>query len=112
MHGLFRSNGEPVAPAVADTWGKVPRRNDAEQAQRVAFFPSGSLGSIAAVNAAPSATPEVRRSVDIPLPQARPAGLAAPADAVVPASGARRARTEPGGRPLDLLRHIKADART
>ncbi len=112
LHGLFRSNGEPVAPAVADTWGKAARRSEADQVQRVAFFPSGAVGSIPAVNVAPAATTDVRRAVDIPLPQARPAGLATPAESVVPASGARRARTESGGRPLDLLRHIKADART
>ncbi len=114
MHGLFRSNGEPVASAVADTWGRLGRSRDADGVTRVAFFPTGG-GSAAVASDAPTAVPPVQdvgRPVAIPLPQARPAGLAGAAESVAPASGARRSAADRASRPLDLLRHLKADART
>ncbi len=114
LHGLFRSNGEPVASAVADTWGRLGRNRETDGATRVAFFPTGG-GNAAVASDAPVAVPPVQgvgRAVDIPLPQSRPAGLTGAVEAVTPPSSARRTGADRAGRPLDLLRHLKAEART
>ena len=114
LHGLFRSNGEPVASAVADTWGKLGRRNEADQPTRIAFFPTGGANPAVASDAvaAPAAVQSLRRAVDIPLPQARPSHIVATPEAAQPASTARKQRSEAVGRPLDLLRHLKAEVRS
>jgi hypothetical protein len=109
LHALFRSNGEPVASAVADTWSRMSRRGaDETPATRVAYFPSASASSAIASDAPPAiALPQpTRRAVDIPLPEARPAGLTGETQS--PSRASRR--QQPVGRPLDLLRFVKASA--
>jgi hypothetical protein len=53
MHGLFRSNGEPVADSVKQTWGNIGQRHKIVGEQRVPFHPtdaaaSGKISGIAA----------------------------------------------------------------
>jgi Transglycosylase SLT domain len=105
LHGLFRSNGEPVASAVADTWGGMARRGAQASETRVAFFPREAKAATGvASDAAPPAlfTAGARKAVSIPLPQPRPEALTA-------AEMPRRARAVPrAGQPLDLMRFVKA----
>jgi hypothetical protein len=81
MHGLFRSQGEPVADAVSKTWSGVSRRNGQTDETRVAFFPRDLRSGQAIANDA-SAVPALptslmveggRRPVNVPLPPQRPA---------------------------------------
>jgi len=112
LHGLFRSNGEPVASAVSETWGRMGRRTaDAEAATRVAFFPTGGVNPAVASDAVPASplAERPRQRVDVPLPQPRPATLA---DAPAPIRATRKIRNDTAGKPLDLLRFVKTDANT
>ncbi len=114
LHGLFRSNGEPVASAVADTWSRLGRARETDGATRVAFFPTGG-GNAAVASDATTVLPPVQnvgRAVDIPLPQSRPPGLAGAVEPAASPSASRRPSADRAGRPLDLLRHLKAEART
>ncbi len=114
LHGLFRSNGEPVASAVADTWSRLGRPRETDGATRVAFFPTGGGNAAVASDAATVLPPvqNVGRAVDIPLPQSRPPGLAGAVEPAASPSASRRPSADRAGRPLDLLRHLKAEART
>jgi Transglycosylase SLT domain len=113
MHGLFRSSGEPVASAVADTWGKMARRSPDQAAEtRVAFFPRdtripGAVVSDASPAAVLPAVSGERRAVNIPLPQQRPAALQGAAEAVQPQAAARKRSSARVGQPLDLMRFVK-----
>jgi Transglycosylase SLT domain len=103
MHGLFRSQGEPVATTVADAWRAVGRSSD--PATRVAFYPGQASASSAPVVGAASPTAGGRV-------------LSNPAQQGV----AGQTRTLSGGRaatatgiqtqPLDLLRFIKVPPRS
>jgi Transglycosylase SLT domain len=109
MHGLFRSNGEPVASAVADAWTRMGRRQPVTQAAetRVAFFPRDASRAVMS-DAAPQVTlPEAGRGkVNVPLPPARPD--AQPAPQAVDARK-RQARI---ARPLDILQFSRAGVRS
>jgi hypothetical protein len=123
MHGLFRSNGEPVASAVTDAWKGMGRRagetngGDGQNgAVRVAFYPrdikanGSAMQPLTATDASPvPLVPEgPRRAVTMPLPQARPASLQAgppEANAAVPAR--KRSAGGKGAQPLDLMRFMR-----
>jgi hypothetical protein len=106
LHALFRSNGEPVASAVAETWGRMARRSGDRPAEtRVAFFPSETNVTASIASDAAPASPLAaagRERQDVPLPQTRPAELSADRQ---PAR-----RTRAAGAPLDLLRFTKASS--
>jgi hypothetical protein len=119
MHGLFRSNGEPVATAVADAWTRMGRRAPvaAPETTRVAFFPRETLNREIGARAIRSdAEPSLtlptagRGAVTVELPPSRPgSGVSA----VNPASEAqsrtaRARRTAPEARPLDLMQFMAA----
>lgn len=114
MHGLFRSNGEPVASAVSQTWGGLGRKTVSEEPglTRVAYFPRDLSRNLAIASDAPSVTPVVdagRRPVTIPLPEKRPASLTADQVATLDSTAASRSRTVSRlGQPLDLMRFVKA----
>jgi Transglycosylase SLT domain len=117
MHGLFRSSGEPVAEAVANTWNGIGRNSAAAGASetRVAFFPTEgralqpkALQSVSRltrsdVNAAFSVVESGRKAVTMALPPQRPVQN----EAVQPR---RIAPTVRAGQPLDLLRFVKASS--
>ncbi len=123
MHGLFRSSGEPVASAVAETWGKMARRGPEQgQESRVAFFPRETravegVSSDAAPAAILPAVVGERRAVTMPLPQPRPKALLGNADAArnpaqpqvqADATAVTRKRSVARvGAPLDLMRFVK-----
>jgi hypothetical protein len=113
LHGLFRSNGEPVASAVADAWTKMGRRAPVAPSDptRVAFFPRDAGARKVVSDAAPaiSAAEPGRGRVTVALPPERP--KSAPAQNAVPeqAAGRRAARV---AKPLDLLQFTKAASRT
>jgi Transglycosylase SLT domain len=78
LHGLFRSNGEPVADAVKQAWGNIGQQHKIVGEQRVPFFPREKGGSttVNAVSSIETATVAAGRgSVTVPLPQQRPSGL-------------------------------------
>ncbi len=113
MHGLFRSNGEPVATAVAETWGKMARRGPEQGGEtRVSFFPRDAkiLNGVASDAAPVAVLPAVagdRRSVTMPLPQPRPATLQANAETAQVQAVARKSGPFRAGAPLDLMRFVK-----
>jgi hypothetical protein len=117
MHGLFRSNGEPVANAVADAWKGMGRRTgEAPRSEvRVAFYPrdikaNGAMQPLTATDASPvPLVPEgTRHAVTMPLPQPRPAGLGAgQPQAEVSAPARNRAIAGKGPQPLDLMRFMR-----
>jgi len=105
LHALFRSNGEPVASAVSEAWAGLGRRGGERGGEtRVAFFPTAIRNAGVASDASPAPplpAPE-RKAVDIPLPEARPVGLAA--GPVQPAAQRRAAAVL---KPLDLMRFVR-----
>jgi hypothetical protein len=111
MHGLFRSNGEPVAGAVADAWARMGRRPPVapDSPTRVAFYPRAT-GPAAASDAAPA--PGVlpieagRGRMTVALPPERPA-----APPPLQPEAARK-RSDRAGRPLDLLQFTRTLQRT
>lgn len=108
MHGLFRSNGEPVANAVSDAWAKMGRRNTFSEGEpaRVAFFPT-AVGGAARSDAAPVAPGLPRGTpVNVQLPPERPQVLSPAAPESASKAAARR-RAPAVGQPLDLMRFIK-----
>ncbi len=112
LHGLFRSNGEPVASAVADAWGKMARRGAAVPSSetRVAFFPREASVANGSVSDAPPPvmSPEVaRKAVIMPLPQQRPAIVQATQDLAQPQAIGRKRASARIGQPLDLMRFVK-----
>ena len=117
MHGLFRSSGEPVAEAVANTWAGVSKQGAQSSAgeTRIAFFPTQgkalqpkALESVAGLKATEvdATFPVVqsgRKAVTMALPPQRPVvNEAVQARRIVPS-----VRT---GQPLDLLRFVRASA--
>jgi len=114
LHGLFRSNGEPVASAVSETWGGLARRGGVDQtaSARVAFFPRDQARDPAVLSDAQAVSPLVdssRKAVTIPLPEPRPANLTGEQVAMIESKAASRSRTVSRlGQPLDLMRFVKA----
>jgi hypothetical protein len=122
MHGLFRSDGEQVADVVTNTWSKMARQGRGELAgteTRVAFYPRESrIAGFTASDASPQiAVQGARRSVTVPLPEARPTtatttGTPSPATATQADAMAAVKRARPNaaniGKPLDLMRFVKA----
>jgi hypothetical protein len=114
LHGLFRSNGEPVASSVSETWGGLGRRGGIEQAApaRVAFFPRNLPGNAVVASDAQAASPILessRKAVAIPLPERRPASLTGEQVATLENSASSRSRMVSRlGQPLDLMRFVKA----
>lgn len=115
LHGLFRSNGEPVASAISETWIGRSKRSvtDQQEGTRVAFFPREIAKNMAVASDAPEASPlqveGSRRAVTIPLPESRPAGLTADQAAKLENRAASRSRTVARlGQPLDLMSFVKA----
>jgi hypothetical protein len=110
LHGLFRSNGEPVASAVSDAWARMGRRPPVSPASetRVAFFPRENGRAIAS-DAAPQIGPQLgvpqagRGRMSVELPPQRPAELQAPA-----ALDSSRRRAPRPAQPLNLLQFSKA----
>jgi hypothetical protein len=115
LHGLFRSNGEPVATAISDTWARMGRRAPVSPAAetRVAFFPRES-GRAVMTDAAPQIGPTSasaaqvngRGRVSVELPPQRPTELAGLA-----AADTSRKRAVRTGQPLNLLQYTKAGVR-
>ncbi|MGL4440374.1 MAG: lytic transglycosylase domain-containing protein [Bosea sp. (in: a-proteobacteria)] len=116
MHGLFRSDGEPVAGAVKDTWAKMGRRSmfSDDGASRVAFYPADTgVGRTIASDARPAGgnfIETARQPTNVALPPRRPASAellpnALPANAM-PARKSPRA-AKPASQPLDLMRFVK-----
>jgi hypothetical protein len=97
LHGLFRSNGEPVASAVSDAWSRMGRRAPVAEpvATRTAFFPRTT-------SAAATLTEAGRGRVSVALPPQRPAQAA---EAVTDARPARR-RAAAVAKPLDLMKFM------
>jgi hypothetical protein len=119
MHGLFRSNGEPVATAVADAWTRMGRRAPvaAPDTTRVAFFPRETFARETSSRAIRSdAEPALalptggRGAVTVELPPSRPGtGIAAANPAPEAQSRTARARrAAPEARPLDLMQFMAA----
>jgi Transglycosylase SLT domain len=130
MHGLFRSDGEPVASAVSSQWsgGKRSLFSDT-QATRVAFFPSETGSRKVMSDAAPSATQmvpsvgvieQIPKPVNIPLPPKRPDRLgqrpetaAATQQQQVEARQPSQSRSRKAvGQPLDILRFMRPEQRS
>jgi hypothetical protein len=114
MHGLFRSNGEPVASVVADAWGQMARRGAAvpNSETRVTFYPrEASAASTVVSDAAPAApSAEVaRKAVILRLPQQ---GLANPQDAAQQVAVGRKKAPARVSQPLDLMRFVKTGSGT
>ncbi len=111
LHGLFRSNGEPVASAVADAWSRMGRRPPVAPADptRVAFFPRQAEAAKVASDPAPALTAVEpgRGRVSVTLPPDRPKGEAA--SGAAPQATNRAPRV---AKPLDLLQFTKAASRT
>jgi hypothetical protein len=111
LHGLFRSNGEPVAEAIAQRWGGLRRNGEAGES-RVAFFPQETAAIPRNASAAAPASPVVEsggKAATVSLPPKRPAALNA-GDALAELQKPRRAVTKAAlAQPLDLLRFVKAD---
>jgi hypothetical protein len=111
LHGLFRSNGEPVASAVADAWSRMGRRAPVAppDGTRVAFYPRDVAAAKVASDAAPSLVlPQAGRghvSVELP-PQRLQAFEPAAAGAAAPSRARQRAAK--GSRPLDLMQFMTA----
>lgn len=110
LHALFRSNGEPVASAVADAWARMGRRPPVAAAAetRVAFFPRDSNQAVTS-DAPPQLTlPETGRGVvNVQLPPARPGVM--PAAQMPEAQQKRQPRI---ARPFDILQFSKAGVRS
>jgi Transglycosylase SLT domain len=108
LHGLFRSNGEPVASAVADTWGQLARRGAVPNSEtRVAFFPREASAASAVASDASAAAPSAevaRKAVILRLPQQGPASHQ---DAALQVAVGRKKSSLSVGRPLDLMRFVK-----
>jgi hypothetical protein len=106
LHGLFRSNGEPVASAVADTWTRMGRRAPVAPADgtRVAFYPRETGAARVVSDAAPSivAAEAGRGRVSVELPPQRPAAVAA----ATPEAAQPRKRIRTAARPLDLMQFM------
>jgi hypothetical protein len=111
MHGLFRSNGEPVATAVTDAWARMGRRPPVAPADetRVAFFPRDKAATIA-TDAAPQITlaQPGRGSVTVDLPPQRPSTVAPQQQTEPP----RKRQASRVNQPLDLLKFTKAGVRS
>ena len=114
LHGLFRSQGEPVAEAIKATWSGLGQRerSNADDTTRVAFFPSQNNASLVRTQPSPAvlAAENTPRAVTISLPQPRPVDLVPP-PAI--AGGVKRIRSSvPASQslnpPLNLLRFVKA----
>jgi hypothetical protein len=111
LHGLFRSNGEPVAEAISQRWGNIRAGGDTG-GTRVAFFPQENTPASRPARAEAAAFPVAEsggKSVSVPLPPRRPAAIPA-ADALAQALKPPRGPTKASAaQPLDLLRFVKAD---
>jgi hypothetical protein len=112
LHGLFRSNGEPVASAVADAWTRMGRRPPVAQpdATRVAYFPKNGGTSQVVSDAAPAMTAAEpgRGRVTVALPPERPP--AAAAQGLSEAAGRKRTAAA-RSRPLDLMQFMSTGSR-
>jgi hypothetical protein len=111
MHGLFRSNGEPVATAVTDAWARMGRRPPVAQPSetRVAFFPRDRAANISTDAAPQISLPQPGRgAVTVELPPQRAAAAVQPQQA----EGPRKRQVRGIGQPLDLLKFTKAAVRT
>jgi Transglycosylase SLT domain len=129
LHGLFRSNGEPVADAVSDAWARMGRRPPVAPPDptRVAFFPRESAAKTVAADAA--GTPfltalgkleqgklqrgtleQGRGRVSVALPPERPAAqTAVQAGTEIQVQRQRMASRQ--ARPLDLMQFMKPGQR-
>jgi hypothetical protein len=121
MHGLFRSEGEPVAAAVSNQWGGTKRSLFSDTATtRVAFFPTDEGGRRVMSDAAPSTSPvaavgvveQAPRAVDVPLPPKRPAQLGRAIDAAAGAPAAAAVGRKAAGQPLDLMKFMRPELRS
>ncbi len=122
MHGLFRSQGEPVADAVSKAWSGVSHRNGQGDETRVAFFPrdlrNGQPVASDATTPSPlSASPLIesgRNRVNVPLPPQRPSRVdqAVQGNANQTEFGQRQQRSgQRANAPLDLMRFVKVGLR-
>ncbi len=107
MHGLFRSNGEPVSSAVSDAWARMGRRAPVAPAAetRVAFFPRDAGVQRVVSDAAPSLViPEPGRGrVSVQLPPERPGAQPAQVGQAQSTAAQQARKQRAAGRPLDLL---------
>jgi Transglycosylase SLT domain len=115
LHGLFRSNGEPVASVVADAWGQMARRGAAVPSSetRVAFFPREASAASAVVSDATPVAPSAevaRKAVILRLPQQGPA--ASLQDVAQQVAVGRKKSSVSVGKPLDLMRFVKTGSGT
>ncbi|MGL4634821.1 MAG: transglycosylase SLT domain-containing protein [Beijerinckiaceae bacterium] len=114
MHGLFRSQGEPVADAVSKAWAGVGRKGSLAEGleTRVAFYPRDVRSGqpvMSDATASVSSADSTHKLVNVPLPPQRPSGFE---QVAVAEGGARPVRTvQRSSAPLDLMRFVKVGQR-